>query len=153
MNGNEEDILTLLTRHELALKDLYEALASFDEARSAFWAEIARDEAQHAAWLADLRADAATADWFKVSCPLKPPAIKLSIGYVEGQAAKVRQRQFDLTHAFTIVKDIENALIERQFSKMEDVAPETIKIVLDRLAIETEKHLRMIVERMNAEQH
>jgi hypothetical protein len=57
MGKDEPDVLELLIRHELVIKQLYEIFASMSENRREFWQSLAVDEQKHADWLGTLRSE------------------------------------------------------------------------------------------------
>jgi len=82
---------------------------------------------------------------------IKPQAIKLSIGYVESQAERAQKSNINLLQALSIAKDLESALLEKQFSKLSNVASKEMRATLMDLAIETERHRNAVVEMLNAQ--
>jgi len=151
MREDEPDVLGMLIRHELAIKQLYEIFAPMFTNHEGFWQNLAADEQIHANWLAALRSKSITGKWLLYDSQLKPQAIKTSIGYVESQIARAKEGNFSLLQALSIARDLENALLERQFSKLKDSAPEEIRSVLMSLADETERHLKKVIEVIDSE--
>jgi rubrerythrin len=147
----EPNILELLIRHELALKRLYETFASVFTDRQKFWQGIARDEQRHADWFNALRSEPATETWFLHDAQLKPQPIALSIGYVENLTHRARDGKIRLLEALSIARDLETALIEKQFSKMSASAPQDVRSILIDLAAETDRHGKVIMEIFTSE--
>ena len=95
------DILELLIEHELALKRLYEALASAFAGRKDFWRSLAEEEQKHADQLGGLRSDAGVGAWLLSDSGINPQSIKSSIAYVDSQVARAKGGGLDLTHALS----------------------------------------------------
>ncbi|MDY6895434.1 MAG: hypothetical protein SVO01_08495 [Thermotogota bacterium] len=146
MREEEPDVIGMLIRHELVIKELYEIFATMYKNHESFWQNLAADEQKHADWLAELRSDPITDKWFKYSSQLKPQAIKTSIGFVEQQIAKAKEGNLSLLQALSIARDLESALLERQFSKLKDSVPKEIRPIIMSLANETERHRKIVIE-------
>lgn len=150
MEENAQDVLTLLIKHELAIKNLYEAFAPLFTDHRDFWKRLASDEQRHADSLQKIQAAPDAARWFAAESHLKPQAVTLSISYVENQTAKALKKTFAILEALSIARDLENALLEKQFLKISDSAPLEIKITMLKLAEETEIHLRSVTETLRS---
>ncbi len=150
MKEEKPDILEMLIRHELTIKQLYEKFAVMFPIRQEFWKSLAEDEQKHSDWLGGLRSEKAIENMSSYN-RLKPQAIKTSIGYVERQIAKAQEGRFSLLEAFSIAKDLESALLENHLSRISNSFPAEIKSVLMELAVETERHRRAVVEALAGE--
>jgi hypothetical protein len=82
---------------------------------------------------------------------IRPQAIKLAINYVEGQRERAQKYNITMLQALSIAKDLESALLEKQFSRLSDFTSKDMKVILMNLAVETERHRDAIVEALNAE--
>ena len=151
MKGDEPNILELLIRHELAIKQLYEQFASMFTNRKDFWQRLAEDEQRHADTLGMLRSEPSINTLFLHDSQIKPQAIVLSIRYVESQTERAQKGNFNLLQALSIAKDLESALLEKQFSKLSDFASKEMRAILVNIAAETERHRNAIVETLDAE--
>lgn len=151
MKEDEPSVLELLIRHELALKRLYEIFAAQFMSHQDFWQDIARDEQRHADRLATLRTESASCAELLRNSRFKPPAIKSAIGYIESQIVKTHKGNLTLLEALSIANDLENALLEKQFSKLSETGSQEIKSILSDITAETEKHRKLIVEAFNTE--
>ena len=151
MNEDEPDILEMLIRHELAIKQLYKEFASVFTNRKDFWQRLAEDEQKHADTLGMLRSEPSINTLLLHDSQIKPQAIALSIGYVESQAERAQKGNFNLLQALSIAKDLESALLEKQFSKLSDFASKEMRAILVNIAAETERHRSAIVEALDAE--
>lgn len=140
------DILELLIKHELAIKELYETFATIFKNHTSFWQELANDEQKHADRLLEFRSNPTTNNWLRSASKFKAEAINTSIGYIENQISQAKKGNFNILQALSIAKDIESALLERIFHKLKDSALKEIESVLIILAEETEKHLRKVIQ-------
>lgn len=146
----ETDVLDLLMRHELAIKQLYDVFATMFTTHRAFWEGIAVEEQRHADWLEKLQAGSNISKEL-LNQKLKPQPIKLSIDYVEGQITKAKGGKFTLLEALSAARDIESALLERQFSRISEITSQELKPVMMSLAAETEKHRKELVKEIEAQ--
>ena len=151
MKEVEPDVLEMLIGHELVIKQLYEVFAATFKHRQEFWQNLARDEQGHADRLASLRSESTVNRWLLHESRLKPNAIKSSIGYVERQVARAREGNFSLLQALSIARDLEDALLEKHFSKLSDSTSERFRSILMDLAAETERHRKVLVEAIETE--
>jgi rubrerythrin len=151
MTGDEPDILEMIIRHELVIKQLYERFAGLFTDRKDFWQRLAEDEQRHANTLGMLRSESNVNKLLLHEGQIKPQAIKLSIGYVESQIERAQKGTINILQALSIAKDLESALLEKQFSKLSDFASKEMRALLLNLASETERHRKAIVEALDAE--
>jgi hypothetical protein len=82
---------------------------------------------------------------------LKLQAIKSSIGYVESQIVGAHEGRFSLVQALSIARDLENALLEKHFSRVHAMVPDEVGSMLMDLAADTERHRNEITEALNRE--
>jgi hypothetical protein len=151
MNEHPPDVLELLVRHELAIKRLYETFAGLFPHRSDFWRRLASEEQKHADWLTALQSGS-MGQQFMLESHLKAEAISLSIAYVDDQSRKAAAGNFSAMEALAIARDIENALLEKQFSKLRNTGSSALKSAAMNLAAETEKHRSALVQAIFSEQ-
>lgn len=151
MAENDSNMLELLIHHELAIKTLYEVFASLFPERQTLWQDLAKDEQRHADWLGVLRSGKGLDPWLRENIQLKPQAVHASIRYVETQAQRAREKQLNGMQALAIARDIESALIEKQFSRIGASVPEEVRSVLVNLATETDRHRKIVTEALNSE--
>ncbi len=151
MKEDELDVLEMLIRHELAIKQLYEIFAATFANRRDFWQSLASDEQRHADWLGALRSKPAIDKRLLQDSQIRPQAIKLSIGYVESQIVRAQEGKFSLLQALSVARDLESALLEKHFPKLSgSVGKETESILTD-LAAETERHRKAVLDLLDIE--
>lgn len=151
MREEQPDVLEMLIKHELALKQLYEVFAAAFMNRQDFWQTLAADEQGHAHRLGKLRSEPTIDNWLLHDSGLKLQAITSSIGYVESQIVRAREGRLSLLQALSIAKDLEDALIEKQFSRLGDSVCVEIRSILMDLAAETEGHRKALAEALDTE--
>ncbi len=151
MREDEPNVLEMLIKHEMAIEELYKIFAQIFKSHGGFWQNLARDEHSHAVWFEELRSNSTTSQWLLYEIQVKPQAIKTSIGYVKNQIARAKEGSLSLLQALSIARDLEGALLEQQFSKLKVSALKEIRPVLMKLAEETERHLKIIVEMLASE--
>jgi hypothetical protein len=151
MERETPDVLQLLIDHESAIKHLYQAFAaSFPDFRD-FWLTLAGDEQGHADKLERLRTEPALDEWLRHESQFKPPAIRSSIDYLDGQLARAQGGGLSLLQALAIATDLESALIERQFLIPGGPACAEIRSVLTDLNAETERHREVVANALETE--
>jgi|GEM_PF-936865 len=147
----EADIFEMLIEHELAVGHLYEALAQTVKEREHLWRALAEDEMRHAKWLRTLHEVTRASKCSWAGTRLRAQAIRTSISYVEKLIERAKRGGFTLLQALSVAGDLENALLERQFSKLKDSAPAEIRPLLTRLAEETERHQKLVSKALDSE--
>jgi len=152
MRDKESDVLEMLIRHELAIKQLYELFAAAFPKHAEFWRGLAGDEQRHADRLTNLHSRVTLGNSLFFGGRLNSQAIKLSLGYVERLVERAEKNPgFRSLEALSIAKDLESALLEKQFSKGCGTDSAQIRSVWVELAAETEKHRKMLDEALIAE--
>ena len=147
--AEERSSLELLIGHEAAIKRLYELYAEvFPEHRS-FWETMMQEEQKHADCLQNLSSKESVRKWFLSDVRLKRLAIGGSIDYIEGQIERIKKAGINLLEALSIANDIEEALIEKQFISLNISGPDEIKGVMKVLVADTQRHRKMIAEKLN----
>ena len=152
MSEDPHHVLDLLVDHELALKQLYLAYAAAFADVGDFWRTLAEEEQGHADKLSGLRTD--------------PAVDQLAHGRFQAQASGDRvisrvcprsRRQgcrmggITLLQALVVAKDMEEALIDRQW--LLPSSPECAEIarVLSELKADTERHRRLVADALDTE--
>ncbi len=147
----EPDDLEMLIRHELAIKQLYELFAEKYPERRDFWLRIAAVEQRHSDLLRSLRSKKALENWFLSDVRSKRLALKASLEYLAKQTERIRKVTISLLEALSISKDVEDALIEKQFLRIDDSVVEEVAPVMKSLVAETQEHRKLIAEALTAE--
>lgn len=140
MKGSTSDVLESLTRHELAVKRLYEVFAVRFADRKDFWNQIAAEEQEHADLLESLRDESVISQWLSTESRLKANAVKLATAYVETQTAAAEAGQLSAVQALSIGRDIEGALLEKGFYRVGDFIPKEIRPFFARLNADSARH-------------
>jgi len=148
-NEDARTVVQLLADHELALKELYQTYAATLPSRQDLWLKLAADEQRHYDWLEALRAGEGDADSLGACRWPRPPAIESSLKYLRGQIVRARQAEVALLVALAVAKDLETALLEKEFFKVAEGASPEVRAVLGRLSAATEQHQRAVVDALN----
>jgi rubrerythrin len=133
------------------MKRLYEAFALDFRDRRELWQNLARDEQGHADRLESLRPQSSEVDRLGRDRRLRPQAVRSSLTYVESQRVRAEEGGIGLLQALAIARDLENALIESQFSKLVDLANDDIRMVMTELSTDTERHRGTLAGALEAE--
>lgn len=144
------DILDLMTKHEFAISQLYDLFSALFSTHQDFWKTYAIEELRHAGWLEKLKSGS-NINKVQLNQKLKAPPIKLSIEFIESQLTKARTGKMTLLEALSAARDIESALIERQFAKIGDITSLELRPIIKDLATETERHLKDFIKEIEAE--
>ncbi|MBN1570320.1 MAG: hypothetical protein JXA73_20935 [Acidobacteria bacterium] len=151
MPKEEPDFLLMMSRHELAVKQLYEIFAEMFPGRKSFWQSLVSDEQKHADWLEALRSDRVVCRLLLNEIGLKPQAIHTSIAYVESQIKRAQTGAFSVIQALSIARDLETAMIEKQFFKLSRSTSSEMRTAFKPFADETERHRQALIKEIGAE--
>ncbi|MCE5253357.1 MAG: hypothetical protein LLG45_03975 [Actinomycetia bacterium] len=151
MSAERSDFLEALITHEAAVGRLYQVFAEVFPTRERFWRALAAEEQGHADRLGVLGSDPTINGWLLRESGLRLQVVRSSIGYIESQMERAREGRLNLLQALSIARDLENALIEDQFSRMSGSPHVAATPILTRLAGETDGHRRMLAEAIEAE--
>lgn len=149
----ETDFLQALILHESTFGTLYGVFSEIFPARAQFWRALAVEEQRHAEMLGELGSDPAINHWLLDESGLRSRALVSSIEYVESQIDRARKGDFTLLQALSVARDLESALIEEQFARMVQSPHIVATPVLMELANQTEWHLRLLTDALEAERH
>lgn len=151
MKAENPDILELLIRHEAELGVLYGLFGDRFPTHADFWRGIARDERRHAEWLDSVHSLPAVRNWFLSRSQVKSAAILSSINFVKTQMDRLKRGQVSLVEALSVARDLENAVLEKQLSKLGGPVPPEVRSILMGLIAETEQHRKLIIDALGAE--
>jgi rubrerythrin len=146
---DESDALVLLIEHEEAVEKLYEAYAQRFPGHRDFWSRLASEEKTHASQLARLKS-MPESYVLPAKAQYKPQALALSLAYIRGLTTRAEEQGLTLIKALSYARDVENALIERLFSRIDSAVPPEIAGVFMGLASETERHRNLISRELEA---
>lgn len=142
-------IVEMLADHELALRELYQIYGEKVSSLKDLWLRLAEDEQRHADWLNSLASMVASMDPQAHCCWPRPAAIESSLKYIQVQILRARETEVSPLAALSVAKDLEDALLEKEFFKVgANTCPE-VRAVLSRLVIGTEKHYQAVVEALD----
>jgi rubrerythrin len=150
LTEDTRSIVKMLANHELALKELYQTYAERVPACKDLWLRLVQDEQRHSDWLESLVSGLGPADPLSSCGWPRRAAIESSLKYIQVQILRARQAEVTPLGALSIAKDLENALIEKEFFKIADGACPEVREVLGRLIAGTKKHGQMVAEALAA---
>jgi rubrerythrin len=149
LTADTRTIVEMLANHELALKELYQTYAVRVPSLKDLWLRLAQDEQRHSDWLESLVAQAGQVNSLGPCCWPRPAAIESSLKYIQVQILRANQAEVTPLAALSIAKDLENALLEKEFFKIVDGACPEVREVLSRLIAGTEKHWQVVTEALD----
>ncbi len=113
------------------------------------WVKLAVDEQHHAQWLETLALQAAVADP-PVPCSWpRQAAVESSLEYISRETLRARQPGLTAVAALSIARDLEDALLEKQFFRAAEGVSPNVKAVFGRLIAATEKHRQVVLEALD----
>ena len=80
--------------------------------------------------------------------PFQQLAFSGALEYMKRQIERVRKANIGLLEALSIAGDIEEALIEKQFIRLNISGPTEIKNVMKGLVADTQRHRKIIAEKL-----
>ena len=152
MHNQTRKIVKMLSDHELALQELYQTYAAKIPSLENFWLRLAEDEQRHSEWLGSLMSKPGVDDSSDPCCWPRPAAVESSLKYIRAQNVRAKQGEITLVAAPSIAKDLENALLEKEFFRVADGTSPEVRAVLGRLVLATERHSRAVVKALEAAQ-
>jgi hypothetical protein len=150
LNDGPRTIVKMLSDHELALKELYQTYAAKLPSLKDFWLSLAEDEQRHSDWLQSLISHTGTDDSQDLGCWPRSAAVESSLKYIRAQTVRAKQGEITLLVALAIAKDLESALLEKEFFRVADNTSPEVRAVLDRLVAGTERHGRAVTKALDA---
>jgi rubrerythrin len=123
LKQDARNVVQLLMDHELALKELYQAYATALPSLKDLWSKLAADEQRHADWLDSLGPEVGSTPRPGPQGWPRPAAIESSLKYLRAQILRARQAQVTTLTALAVAKDLESALLEKEFFKVADLPP------------------------------
>lgn len=112
---------------------------------------MAADERRHAHALTLLQSEPEAGLLWAAHAGIRPAAIRSSTDYVRGQIQRAQAGGLDAIRALAIAADLENALIERQFSRPIASSSLALRQVMEMLASETAQHRDALEQALTAE--
>ncbi|MCU0917416.1 MAG: hypothetical protein MUC88_23050 [Planctomycetes bacterium] len=150
LNNGPRTIVKMLSDHELALKELYLTYAAKIPSLKDFWLGLAEDEQRHSDWLQSLISAAGTDDSQDLGCWPRFAAVESSLKYIRAQTVRAKQGEIPLLVALAIAKDLESALLEKEFFRVADSTSSEVRAVLGKLVAGTETHGRAVAKALDA---
>jgi rubrerythrin len=110
---------------------------------------MVEEEQKHSDSLQGISSKESLKKWFMNDSQFQQLALSGSIEYIERQIERVKKANIGLMEALSIASDLEESLIEKQFIRLNISGPEEIKKVMKGLVADTQRHRKMIAEKLN----
>lgn len=151
MIGESGDIMQMLIKHELTMKRLYEVFAGTFPRHKDLWSGLAADEQRHADVLKKVMYEPGIDEWVFQENRLTPQSIKFSDSFIEKQIDKAESGTLSAKQALDIARDLEGALVEKQFLRIGNLSSEELRDALIPVSLDTQRHFDMVEEALAAE--
>jgi hypothetical protein len=146
MDQTQMDIIELLAQHEEALARLYEAYVDALPERRDLWTTMAADEAAHSRWIRDLASAVSEGSLAVGPGRYSLQSLRSSLEFVNGQVTHALSGGVSAVEALSVARDLESALIERNFYDVVEADSADVKRVWRALAESTQAHRARIAE-------
>lgn len=133
-----------MTRQESLLAQLYTLFAGQFPEHAELWRDLAREEKKHAIWLKQLYGAGEKGFILFDEGKIRISTMHIYIEHLEQTIARAGKRELTLAQAVAFTLDYERALMEKNVFTHFDSSSEKARGVLDRLALETESHIKEI---------
>jgi rubrerythrin len=141
---DENSIISAMTKHELALAELYKAFGEQVVSMKDFWSRLAHEETQHAATLQRLAGNMVHKPLYLNERKFNTAAVRTSLRFLEGKTNEIRRDGTTALKALGLALDQEQSMLEnRYFEVFETDSPEIGK-VFSMLRRETTRHAEEI---------
>jgi hypothetical protein len=138
--------LSMLMESERRIGDLYTIFAGQFPEQMVFWQKLASEEEAHATWVRTILMQMRDGHIEFDAVHYAPESYQLFLDYMGRIITQATTYQASLFQALTVAKDIEEALLEKNFTAVfVPKTPETTRM-LRRMHASTEEHLRRVTE-------
>ncbi len=141
----------LLKENEALIADLYTAYAAHLSAHHDFWSQLAAEEQMHVKWVTALTAEMAGGRLSFRDGMCKPEAFRTFRDYLQRLLADAQAHPPDAWQALNICFDVEQTVVEQNFSKLFEGYTEQAKRILDTLDASTRRHLESVKDTLQME--
>ncbi|KKQ77273.1 MAG: hypothetical protein US98_C0008G0010 [Parcubacteria group bacterium GW2011_GWC1_38_6] len=147
----QENIISLLANHEMALSDLYELYCDKSSEYRLFWLDISREEIIHARWIYQLEESIRKGFVHFNEERFKAELIQSNIDFIKKEMEKAQKEDISDMGALAMAYYLEDALLEKKFFEIFEGDSVEFKNVLKNLARATEEHRERIKETLKKE--
>jgi rubrerythrin len=140
----QKEIIELMVRQEYLLADLYTLFKEEFPEHSEVWNDLAKEEKKHAVWLKQLFDAGEKGIVLFDEGKIKTSTMKTYIQHLEQIIARAEKKELNLAQAVSFAIDFEQSLIEKNVFTHFDTTSEKARMILLRLILETENHIRKI---------
>lgn len=149
----QNEILALLTRHELAIANLYAAYAKAFPAMAPFWQDLVLEEKAHADVLRALASQLQSHRAFLNPARFNGTAVQSSLDYVIRLTADATSGAILPVKALAAALDIERAMLENNFFAVFSSDHLALQREFVALANHTRQHVGRITDRLVKERN
>ena len=149
LNRSQIEEIEALALHEETIGDLYTAFANrFPDDRE-FWAELSDEEYAHADWVRALAGRVEGGELTINEGRFSTKALENSMNYIKGWIKQAESEEITLLYALSIAKDIENALLDKNFFEVFEADSEDMANVLNALIEASGEHRDRVLEKLD----
>jgi len=150
MEQSGTETTRLLAENEAVISLLYRAYAQRFPSHENLWLALADEEKNHADWLRRVSLEIEAGMTHVNEGRFKQRPIEIMREYIGDQLRRAQQDNLTLTDALSTALDIELGLLERDYFKISETDPATVKHTLSDLKSATEEHIKQVREAWEA---
>lgn len=144
--ADEWQTIGLLAAHETAMADLYSLYAVRLPELADFFNSLAKAEREHARAIADFSNLVNEGKIIVDPGRFPAPALLASIEFVKARMKEAQEKTLTPTEALSVAHDLEEGLLESRYFDTAAGDSIEIKMLLQRLALDTTKHRALVRE-------
>lgn len=133
-----------MIRQESMLAELYTLLAEQFPEQAGVWNDLVKEEKKHAIWLQQLFDAGEKGFVLFGEGKMRSVSMKTYIAHLEQIITRAEKEELTLAQAVAFTLDFENSLIEKNVFTHFDSTSEKARIILNRLVMETQSHVKKI---------
>jgi rubrerythrin len=144
LNTYQKEIIGLMIRQESMLAELYTLLAEQFPEQAGVWNDLVKEEKKHAIWLQQLFDAGEKGFVLFDEGKIRSASMNTYIAHLEQIITRAEKEELTLAQAVPFTLDFENSLIEKNVFTHFDSTSEKARIILNRLVMETQSHVKKI---------
>lgn len=114
LKNYQSRMISLLTRQELLVAEIYRFFSGLYPATREFWDGMAKEEMEHAGWMEYFSHKAQSAEMHFLEGHLKTYTVESFVNYLEESLAKAKEKAPPPHAAFSLALNIENSLLVKK---------------------------------------
>lgn len=142
---NPQEVIRLLSSHEVSIGNLYAEFTKLFNDYEKFWSECSEDEYKHAETIKRLHALVEQGD-VVLTGRFNESAIQTSMKYINNQTQKAREGKISFVESFSIAFSIESSFLENRFFDAFSGDKIEFQKIKQYLTDETQKHKNKVQE-------